>query len=207
MPNYSTYWPIYGLPGIYCLHTKLYEYISKGNINPYATTPPQVIRTMSISRELQLARQKTLFSDVCVPLVHGGMWMSLLVVFKKSTYSVFIARRWNLMCVAGTSSYEGMVSAAGGRSSRVEEGDEIVLVRRRHVLYYERKRPPPRRCEHTRAEWTRSYILAQIINTRTHILRGTIVNRAYGTHKTLPGICLLTSTNIFGPIYYGPPYQ
>ena len=40
---------------------------------------------MPIHRELQLARQKSLLR--CVPLVHAGMWISL--VLKKSTYSGF----------------------------------------------------------------------------------------------------------------------
>ena len=35
------------------------------------------------------------------------------------------------------------------------------------------------------------------------IIRGTILNRTYGTHKNLyKSLFLLT---IFGPIYYGPP--
>ena len=39
--------------------------------------------------------------------------------------------------------------------------------------------------------------------TKIHLLRGTIVNRTYGTHKNLHvHLFLLT---IFGPIYYGPP--
>ena len=36
------------------------------------------------------------------------------------------------------------------------------------------------------------------------LLRGTILNRTYGTHKNLH-ISLLLLT-IFGPIYCGPPY-
>ena len=35
------------------------------------------------------------------------------------------------------------------------------------------------------------------------LLRGTIVNRTYGTHKNL--YIHLFSPTIFGPIYYGPP--
>ena len=35
------------------------------------------------------------------------------------------------------------------------------------------------------------------------LLRGTIVNRTYGKHKTLNISLFLLA--IFGPIYYGPP--
>ena len=35
------------------------------------------------------------------------------------------------------------------------------------------------------------------------VLRGTIVNRTYGTHKNL--YIYLFLLTIFGPIYYGPP--
>ena len=35
------------------------------------------------------------------------------------------------------------------------------------------------------------------------LLRGVIVNRAYGTHKNLHIYLFLLT--IFGPIYYGPP--
>ena len=42
------------------------------------------------------------------------------------------------------------------------------------------------------------------INSTGTVLRGTIVNRTYDTHKKLYiSLFLLT---IFGPIYYGPPY-
>ena len=39
-------------------------------LNPYATTPPQVIRAIPISHELQLARQNQLH-HWCVPFVDG----------------------------------------------------------------------------------------------------------------------------------------
>ena len=38
---------------------------------------------------------------------------------------------------------------------------------------------------------------------RNLLLPGTIVNRTYGTHKTLYTYLFLLT--IFGPIYYGPP--
>ena len=38
------------------------------------------------------------------------------------------------------------------------------------------------------------------------LLRGTMVNRAYGVRKNLPGIYLpIFLVTLFGPIYYGPP--
>ena len=42
-----------------------------------------------------------------------------------------------------------------------------------------------------------------ILMSDTVILRGTIVNRTYGTHKNLHIYLFLPTT--FGPIYYGPP--
>ena len=41
--------------------------------NPYEITPPRKIRTMPISRKLQLTRQKTFHRYV--PLVHAVMWI------------------------------------------------------------------------------------------------------------------------------------
>ena len=41
---------------------------------------------------------------------------------------------------------------------------------------------------------------------RRNILRGTVLNRTYGTHKNLPGIYIyLLFVAVCGPIYYGPP--
>ena len=52
--------------------------------------------------------------------------------------------------------------------------------------------------------WKQSNIRYTWMSLDRQLLRGTIVNRTYGTHKTLY-ISLLLLT-IFGPIYYGSPY-
>ena len=59
--------------------------------NPDEITPPQVIRILPISHELQLARRK--YFHRCITPVHAVMWIHL--VFKTLTCTVFIARRWN----------------------------------------------------------------------------------------------------------------
>ena len=67
--KYSAYWPIYALNTNYIDFTIW-------SLNTYGITPPQAIRTMPISRELQLARQKSLRR--CVPLVHAVVWIYLV---------------------------------------------------------------------------------------------------------------------------------
>lgn len=44
--------------------------------NPDETTHPHVLRTISVFRELQLARQNRF--HVCVPLVNTVTWMSIM---------------------------------------------------------------------------------------------------------------------------------
>ena len=90
--KYSAYWPIYGL------NTK-YIYFTIGSLNPYEITPPQAIRTMAISRELQFARQ-----HLCTDVFPLSMLSCGYIKFwhiQRSSFS--IARRWNFMHFAGTS--------------------------------------------------------------------------------------------------------
>ena len=75
--KYSAYWPIYGL------NTNDIDF-TIGSLNPYEITPPQAIRTMTISRELQLAPENSLHR--CAPLVHAVI--SISFVLTHSTYSV-----------------------------------------------------------------------------------------------------------------------
>ena len=63
--NYSTYWPICGLKKI-CMD------FTEDRLNPYATTPPQVIRTLPISRQQRLVPQNQLHR--CVPFVDVITW-------------------------------------------------------------------------------------------------------------------------------------
>ena len=89
--NYAQ-WPIYGLD------TNCMDF-NVGIQNPYEITPPQVVRIMPISHELQLARRKSFHQ--CVSLVHAVMWTHL--VLKTLTCIVFIARRRNFTHFPGTS--------------------------------------------------------------------------------------------------------
>ena len=82
--NNSAYSPMYGL------NTNDIDF-NVGMRNPYEITPPQVIRIMPISHDLQLARRKSFHR--CVPLVHAAMWIHLAL--KMSTGTVFNARRWS----------------------------------------------------------------------------------------------------------------
>ena len=70
--NYSTYWPIYGLK-------KSCTDFTIDRLDPYATTPPQVIRTVPISHQLQLAHQNQLHR--CVPFVDAVTWICFVVIF------------------------------------------------------------------------------------------------------------------------------
>ena len=93
--NNSAYWPIYSL------NTNCIDF-TVGIKIPYEITPPQVIRPMPISHELQLARGK--YFHRCVPLVDAVMWIHLLIVLKTLTCNVFITRWWNFTHFPGTSS-------------------------------------------------------------------------------------------------------
>ena len=64
-------------------------------LNPYATTPPQVMRTIRLSRELQLVHQNQLHR--CVPLVHAIKWIFTFVAVNFSLFHCLTTRTWNLM--------------------------------------------------------------------------------------------------------------
>ena len=91
--NYSTYWPIYGLNNNWMDFTI-------DRLNRYATTPPQVIRTIPISHQLHLARQNQ--TDV-FPLLMRSRGYALCYDFQ--CIHGLIARRWNVALSSGTSSY------------------------------------------------------------------------------------------------------
>ena len=61
--------------------------------NPDEITPPQVIRILPISHELQLARRK--YFQRCAPLFHAVMWIHLVLKTLTCTGTFFIARRWS----------------------------------------------------------------------------------------------------------------
>ena len=63
---------------MYGLNT-IYIDFTMGSLNPYEITPPQAIRAMPISRELQLARQKPLHR--CAPLVHAVIWIYFVLTY------------------------------------------------------------------------------------------------------------------------------
>ena len=48
------------------------------------------------------------------------------------------------------------------------------------------------------------YHRQRLLSREELLLRGTRVNRTYGTHKKLDTYVFLLT--VFGPIYYGPPY-
>ena len=98
--NYSTYWPIYGLKSN-CIDSTI------DRPNPYAITPPQVIRTTPISPTT--ARQHQLHQDV-LPLLMRSRGYSLCCDFQ--CIHGFIARRCNVTLLSGTSSYLLLVPLA-----------------------------------------------------------------------------------------------
>ena len=93
--NYSTSWPIYGLNNNWMDFTI-------DRLNPYATPPPQVIRTIPISHQLPLTPQNQLHR--CVPFVDAVTDMLCVVVFSifmvllpeggMSRFYLEPARRW-----------------------------------------------------------------------------------------------------------------
>ena len=91
--NYSTYWPIYGLKSN-CIDSTI------DRPNPYAITPPQVIRTTPISPTT--ARQHQLHQDV-LPLLMRSRGYSLCCDFQ--CIHGYVARRWNVTLLSGTRSY------------------------------------------------------------------------------------------------------
>ena len=80
--NYSTYWPIYGLKKN-CMDFTI------DRLNPYATTPPQVIRTLPTSHELQLARQNQLHR--CAPFVDAVTHVDMLCVLMFIVFMVLMS--------------------------------------------------------------------------------------------------------------------
>ena len=56
----------------------------------YATTPPQVIRSILISHELQLARKKQLALDRCAPLVDAATSIGYALRLEFSAFSVLL---------------------------------------------------------------------------------------------------------------------
>lgn len=80
--SYSTYWPIYDLNNNFLDFT-----ISRYNPYRYATTPPQVIRTIGMSRELQLQLARRNQLRRC-----GN---ALCFSFQVNTIHCFVSRRWN----------------------------------------------------------------------------------------------------------------
>ena len=69
---------------VYGLKTSCMDF-TVDRLNPYARTPPQVIRTIPISHELQLARQNQLHL-LYVPFVDAVTWICF-VLFRFSVYS------------------------------------------------------------------------------------------------------------------------
>ena len=86
--NYSTYWPIYGLRKN-CMDFTIHR------LNPYATTPPQAIRTIPISHQLTnySSHAKASFTDA-FPLLMRSLTYALCCSFQ--CIHVFVARRWTL---------------------------------------------------------------------------------------------------------------
>ena len=84
---FSTYWPIYGLKKE-CID------FTMDRLNPDATTPPQVVRTIPISHQLQLAPQNQLHQ--CAPFVDAFAWICFVLWF--SVYSWFYCP--NVECYA-----------------------------------------------------------------------------------------------------------
>ena len=72
-------------------------------------------------------------------------------------------------------------------------------------MYIRRPKTPPYALEKLRTPtfWGWKWVGVGVVGWRV-LLRGTILNRTYGTHKTL--YISLFLLKIFGSIYYGPPY-
>ena len=67
----------------------IYVDFNIGTLSAYEITPPQAIRTMPVSRELQLVRPQSLHQRAS--LVHAVISISLVLIY--STYSVQDCRK------------------------------------------------------------------------------------------------------------------
>ena len=87
--KYSTFWLTYGLKKN-CMDFTI------DRLNPYPTTPLQIIRTIPISHQLQLARQNQLRR--CIPFVNTVTWICFLLWF--SVYPWFYCQKVEFWCYA-----------------------------------------------------------------------------------------------------------
>ena len=94
--NYSTFWPIYGLKkNLYGFYYRPIKSL-RNNASPSSTN------SVAISHQLQLVPQNQLHRSV--PFADAVTWICA-VFYDFQCIHGFIARRWNVTLLSGTSAY------------------------------------------------------------------------------------------------------